>query len=75
MLSFYQEEIQKLLDAASSLPNSVEPRIIEAWMRTRHGTLDALSAREFRTEVIEAAFCARKATRELNEQLAKSYGL
>lgn len=74
MSSFYQDEIRTILAAAGDLPR-VEPRIIEAWMRVEHGTLDALTARQFREEVVIATFCARDAGDDANERLARSYGL
>ena len=74
MSSFYQDEITTILAAAGDLPR-VEARIIEAWMRVEHGTLDALTARQFREEVVVAAFCARDASDDQNEALARSYGL
>jgi hypothetical protein len=51
------------------------PAHIEAWMRTEHGTLDALSPAQFRTEVLVAIACVRAAAPAENDALADSYGL
>ena len=51
-----------------------EPVIVEAWMRSEHPTLDALSPAEFRAEAIIAADMA-DADPELSRYVADSMGL
>jgi len=53
----------------------VDPAHIEAWMRVEHGTLDALSPAQLRSEVLIAIECVRAATSADNDALAASYGL
>lgn len=64
----YRDQIAKLLPSA-------DPRHLEAWMRSEHGTLDALSEAEFSAAVRRAWACIDQAGAEMSEQLAKSYGL
>lgn len=67
-MSFYAESI------AAIIPD-VEPRIVEAWMRSKYRTLDHLSAAEFRSEAREAASIARLTDAATNDAVAESYGL
>lgn len=52
-----------------------DPRHIEAWMRTGHGTLDALSVTEFHSEIRLGLGCIESGGLEKSEALAKSHGL
>lgn len=52
-----------------------DPRIVEAWMRLEHGTLDGLGRVAFQRAVGEAMECADASTRQENESLAGSFGL
>ncbi|MBN2564637.1 MAG: hypothetical protein JXB46_02895 [Candidatus Eisenbacteria bacterium] len=72
--SAYQIAIEETLKKNPHVP-AADPRIIEAWMRVEHPTLDHLSPREFDREVKKAAYCAFVATEEMNENLAKCEGL
>lgn len=53
---------------------SANPAHVEAWMRTEHSTLDALSPEQFKSKVLIADQCAR-AQPGLSAFLARSYGL
>jgi hypothetical protein len=69
----YQKTILDLL--AKMNRSDVAPRLVEAWMRLSHGTLDRLSAAAFAEAVDVAVICIDDASPEDNESLAKSYGL
>jgi hypothetical protein len=70
----YQDMIRRVQRRGHGL-STVEPRIVEAWMRLEHGTLDSMSASEFAEEVLVSEECARHSTAAENESLARSYGL
>jgi hypothetical protein len=53
---------------------SYDPRHIEAYMRSEHSTLDALSPLRFRSEVQMACACVDQGGTVMAERLAKSYG-
>ncbi|MCW7072102.1 MAG: hypothetical protein OCU12_07250 [Methanophagales archaeon] len=72
--SAYQIAIAETLKRHPHVPTA-DPRIIEAWMRTAHPTLDHLSPCEFDIAVKKAAYCAFVATDEMNENLATIEGL
>lgn len=57
-----------------ALAPTFAPRLIEAYMRNEHGTLDALAPDAFAAEVKIAASCVA-ADPSLAELLAQSYGL
>lgn len=69
----YQQMIRE--DLAKLGFAGVNPRHVEAWMRCRYGTLDALSALEFRSEVEIAVQCIRSCPPSTSEALADSYGI
>ena len=52
----------------------IQPRHVEAYMRLEHGTLDKLSAAQFRRSIIEAEQCV-VADHNMAERLAQSYGI
>lgn len=52
-----------------------DPAIIEAWMRSEHGTLDHLSPERFATEVQIARICAQEAGPDMNRLVLESMGL
>ena len=52
----------------------VDPRHVEAYMRLEHGTLDALSSREWTREVVRAVVLIA-ADPDGAERLARSQGL
>lgn len=52
-----------------------DPRHIEAFMRSEHGTLDKLSPSRFKSEVRIACMCVDEGGQEMAEKIAKSYGL
>lgn len=52
-----------------------DPRHIEAFMRSEHGTLDKLSRSRFKAEVYIASACVDEGGKDLAERIAKSYGL
>lgn len=68
----YATEIIKSL-VRQGLP-TVEPRLIEAFMRLQYGTLDHLDRATFDAEVALAAACV-DADPSGAEELARSYGL
>lgn len=51
------------------------PRLIEAWIRSEHGTLDRLSQSQFAAEVRIAEECIAQAGIGFSERLARSFGL
>jgi hypothetical protein len=53
----------------------VDPRLVEAWMRIEHPTLDGLSRQEFIDEMYAALTAALEAGPEESEALAASFGL
>lgn len=54
---------------------SYDPRHVEAYMRSEHGTLDRLSSSQFATEVTMAVMCIEDGGTEAAESLARSFGL
>lgn len=62
-------------NAIEELAPAYDPRVIEAWMRSEHGTLDALSPQRFAAEVDAAAACAEAAGTRLNDAMVASFGL
>lgn len=52
-----------------------DPRHVEAYMRSEHPTLDALSPRHFRSEVGIAVCCIVEGGLDMAERVAKSFGL
>jgi hypothetical protein len=52
-----------------------DPRLIEAYMRLEHSTLDGLTAYEFENEARIAALCIEHGGRAQAERLAVSMGL
>jgi hypothetical protein len=61
-------------DLAATGNSDIAPHLVEAWMRLEHGTLDALSPKQFRREVLMAVACVRQAPEE-SVSLAESFGL
>lgn len=59
----------------TELAPGVNPGWIEAWMRLERGTLDSLTAAQFKREVRMAVACIEASSPADNEALAKSYGL
>ena len=53
----------------------VPAHVVEAWMRSEYGTLDALSSGLFRAAALRGASCARAADAGLNDALCRSYGV
>lgn len=62
-------------DRITQLAPTYDPRHIEAFMRSEHGTLDHLSPDTFAAEVAIAVMCIEDGGMEFGERLAKSYGL
>ncbi len=58
-----------------ALQPSHDPRLIEAYMRLAHSTLDGLSPYEFEQEARIAALCIDHGGRAQAERLAVSMGL
>lgn len=52
-----------------------DPAHVEAWMRSEHGTLDALSPEAFHREVGKALGYMDEAGPEMSARLAETYGL
>lgn len=61
---------QRIAELVPDLP----AHLVEAWMRSEHGTLDHLSEQAFRRAVMVAADMVRDFPDE-STALAKSYGL
>ncbi len=72
-MSFYQETIREIATRHGYI--GIDTRHVEAWMRVKHATLDALSCEEFDEEVRIGIHCTRSQTTSLSENLARSYGL
>lgn len=72
-MSRYQTKIAAICE--SKALDGIEARIIEAWMRLEHRTLDHLTREQFRREVLICFQLARAASQKENEDLARSYGL
>lgn len=68
-VSAIRQSLEKQGDA------DVNPRYVEAWMRSEIGTLDALGDREFDRAVADAVDCVRSTTEAESISLAESYGL
>ena len=66
--SLYQDRIK-------SLAPEFDARHVEAFMRVEHGTLDALSPRQFDEEIWIACACIEEGGADMAESIAKSYGL
>jgi len=83
--TYYQKRIADMLKFRTNagLDVGIDPRHIEAWMRSNHGTLDHLNSRQFGCAFLSALKQAHAADDEhaleplddLNEELAQSYGL
>lgn len=67
MATPYEHKIRELAP-------SHDPRHVEAFMRSEHGTLDHLTPSRFRTEVGAAIACIREGGADFAEKLARSYG-
>jgi hypothetical protein len=74
MTSYYEQIIRETLARIGRI-GAADPRWIEGWMRLERGTLDALSAGQFRQEVEIALECIAASAASENESLAVSYGL
>lgn len=61
-------------DQIKRIAPTFDPRHVEAFMRSEHGTLDHLSPDRFAAEVAMACFCIKDGGQDLAERLAKSYG-
>ena len=53
---------------------SIEPRLIEGYLRLKYGCLDALSREDFKKEILEIVEVVLQGRDEADE-LASSYGL
>lgn len=73
-MSYYQQVIREEL-ARMGRVGAADPRHIEGYMRLGHGTLDGLSAAEFRLEVEIGLECIREDGTEAAECNAQSFGL
>ena len=59
----------------AALAPGYDPRLVESWMRSESGTLDALSPVHFAIEVNVACLCIDQAGVEESTRLAQSMGL
>ena len=64
----YRQRIKQIAPA-------YDPRHIEAFMRSAHGTLDHMPAWLFKQEVRMAMECIDQGGKDMAERLAKSYGM
>ena len=74
MPTYYQNAIRERLATMGRI-GAADPRHVEAWMRVEHSTLDALSPRQFDTEITIALDCIAAGPVSDSEQLAASMGL
>jgi hypothetical protein len=70
-----EEQTMSYRDTIEQLAPGFDARVIEAWMRVEHPTLDALSATQFAAEVEIAQACALEAGSRDNDALVASFGL
>ena len=73
-MSGYEQLIRETLAKIGRI-GAADARHVEAWMRLERGTLDALSADQFRAEVEVALECIEASTTSESESLAESFGL
>ena len=71
--SLYTQTIRELLAKTGNL--GIDPRHVEVYMRLEHSTLDGLSPRQFRSEVLLSVSCIEIEGNAGAERLAQSYGL
>ena len=71
--SSYQQLIREIVAKQGRI--GVDPRHVEGWMRVEHGTLDALSRRDFEREVAISISCIDASGVGESEKLALSYAL
>jgi len=69
----YQDMIRKELGAHGAA--GIDPRHVEAFMRSKWGALDSLSPRQFRREIAVAIRDMDGVSVDGRERLAASYGL
>jgi hypothetical protein len=69
----YQKSIKQIIDQIGR--PEVDPRHVEGYMRIQHSTLDALSAKKFRSEVIVCVGCVDIDGIENAEKIAILFGL
>jgi hypothetical protein len=68
----YQEKIATMFAGQSS---AIPPHHIEGWMRSERGTLDGLSAGQFRALAVSCRLTAIEAGEELSARIADSCGV
>lgn len=73
MTTYAQKTIRVILDNRKII--GYDPRHIEGYMRLQYGTLDHLSAADFRREVSVCIQCINEAGRDMAERNAQSFGL
>lgn len=69
MTTPYEKQIRAIVPG-----NGYDPRHIEAFMRCEHSTLDGLSPRKFKAEVLIALDCIDQGGPEMAERIAQSFG-
>ena len=75
-MTYAQTQIAAIKAHTKTLPEcGYDPRHVEAYMRNKWGTLDALSADQFRTEALIATVHISADGRAMAERLTQSYGL
>jgi len=73
-MSLYAKIITEQLSKLS-VPDWTEPRHVEAYMRCKYGTLDALDRKTFNREVKAAAEGLYDLGKDQADALVKSFGL
>lgn len=73
MKTGYFDLIRKEIVAQGKI--GIDPRHVEAFMRLEHGTLDALSEKQFKNEVSICIQCVEQGGIDNAESLAQSYNL
>ncbi len=71
--SLYQGRIAETLVGLGA--PGASPRVVEAWLRLEHGTLDGLGGAAWVAAVRLALGCAQASAPAENEELARSFGL
>lgn len=71
--TMYEQMIREAM-AGLGRVGAHDPKVIEAWMRVEHSTLDGLSRARFNREVGIALECADNSTTERNLAVARSFG-
>jgi hypothetical protein len=70
----YRERIADIIES-NGFTGMIDPRYVEAWMRTERPTLDALSENQFDALARESISLVINTSSDVSERLARSFGL